>query len=165
MDAVQWIEKLRLSPHPEGGFYRETYRAAEEIPGPALPNRFSGARSHSTAIYYLLRTGELSTFHRIHADEIWHFYAGGPLEIHIIADGVYSQIKLGLDPERGYLPQAVVPHGAWFAARPMTGVEFSLVGCTVAPGFDFADFEFGSIDTVLGDLPELRSELADFFRA
>ncbi|MFM1846762.1 MAG: hypothetical protein RL417_236 [Pseudomonadota bacterium] len=164
MHAKAWIDRLNLQPHPEGGFFRETYRATEDFAASALPPRFRGTRSHSTAIYYLLEAGNFSAFHRIHSDEVWHFYAGGPLEIHVVSGGTYSKIDLGLDAERGFLPQAVVPHGAWFAACPHSGTEFSLVGCTVSPGFDFADFELGTVDGVLGALPERQAALARFFR-
>jgi uncharacterized protein len=142
--ATFWITHLGLAPHPEGGHFRETYRAAECIDGAHLPARYGGARAHSTAIYFLLQAGEVSALHRIKSDEIWHFYAGGPLVISLIdAGGERQDIALGPDPDDGQLPQAVVPAGAWFGAALRPGAAYALAGCTVAPGFDFADFELG----------------------
>lgn len=139
--AEYWIEKLRLEPHPEGGYYREIYRSHESIEREALPNRFEGSRCFSTSIYYLLGNSDYSMFHRIRQDEIWHFYDGGCLQIHVIgSDGNYSLRKLGLDCEEGELPQVVIRAGDCFAAEPAERTPFCLAGCTVAPGFDFADF-------------------------
>lgn len=140
--AQEWIEKLDLQPHPEGGFFRETYRAGETIEAPALPERFGGDRAHSTAIFFLLRAGDVSALHRIQADEMWHHYDGGPLLIHVIdREGRHTAHRLGKDPAAGELPQLVVPHGLLFGSEPAPGTDFALVGCTVSPGFDFADFE------------------------
>ena len=143
--ARLWIDTLRLQPHPEGGFFAETYRAAENVAAAHLPARFGGDRNFSTAIYFLLESGQFSAFHRIRSDEVWHFYDGGPLEVYVLhGDGRLATIRLGRDPEKGERPQAVVPSGCWFASRPAPGTAYSLVGCTVAPGFDFADFELAS---------------------
>jgi len=130
-------------PHPEGGHFAETYRASENIPHQALPGRFGGDRAFSTGIYFLLESHNFSAFHRIQADEMWHFYAGEALEVFVIDEkiGDLSIIRLGNNPDNGETFQAVVPAGAWFASRPASGSTYALVGCTVAPGFDFADFE------------------------
>ncbi len=137
------IQKYNLQPHPEGGFYAETYRSPEVIVHSALPDRFNGDRAFSTAIYFLLPSGALSALHRIHSDEVWHFYAGDPLELLMITpEGEASTIIIGNDPQQGQHFQFVVPAGYWFASRcsvPSGG--YSFVGCTVSPGFDFADFE------------------------
>jgi predicted cupin superfamily sugar epimerase len=139
-DAAYWIAHLELVRHPEGGWFRETYRAPETIPASGLPTRFDGGRSLSTAIFFLLEQGDVSALHRLKSDEMWHFYEGAPLAVHVIApDGAYREILLGRDAEQGEQLQAVVPAGCWFGAEPRG--EFSLVGCTVAPGFDFNDFE------------------------
>ena len=139
--AGDLIERLGLLRHPEGGWFRETYRSAEETPGAALPERFGGSRSFSTAIYFLLERGDISALHRIKSDEIWHFYAGSAVLVHVISpDGGYTARRLGPDPESGDSFQLVVPAGSWFGAEVIEGA-FTLVGCTVAPGFDFADFE------------------------
>jgi uncharacterized protein len=152
-DAQYWITKLDLAPHPEGGYYRQTYRADLIIDRKALPLKFTGARAASTAIYFLLDRANFSAFHRIRADEMWHFYAGDSLLVHVIAeDGGYSQILLGNNPEAGEVFQAVVKAGCWFASCLQHPKSFALVGCTVAPGFDFEDFELAK-----------RSELSELF--
>ena len=153
-NAGYWVAKLGLQPHPEGGFYRETYRAEGLIPRSALPARFHGDRSFSTSIYFLLPGGKISALHRIAADEGWHFYTGCPLSVSMISpEGRLSSILLGSAPEKGQVFQAMVPHGYWFGAEPEDPSGFSLVGCTVAPGFDFADFEMGSRDKLVEEFP------------
>lgn len=150
--ASELIAGLGLERHPEGGWYRETYRAAGTIPGTLLPGQVGGERSFSTAIYFLLERGDISALHRIRSDELWHFHAGAPLIVHVItpAGGSYA-LALGSDPAAGETFQAVVPAGCWFGAE--TTGDYSLVGCTVAPGFDFADFEMGSRADLLGRFP------------
>jgi len=118
-----------MRPHPEGGHYAETFRD---------PSTHAG-RAKSTAIYYLLQKGECSAWHRIDAVEIWHFYAGDPLALSIADENGAREITLGADIARGETPQAVVPLRAWQAAKPLGA--WTLVGCTVAPGFDFNGFE------------------------
>ncbi|HEY7213825.1 MAG TPA: cupin domain-containing protein [Thermoanaerobaculia bacterium] len=130
LPAEEIVRLLGLAPHPEGGFYRETFRAAAA----------DGGRGASTAIYYLLRRGEVSAWHRVDADEAWHHYAGAPLELLLSADGQErSAVRLGSDLAAGERPQAVVPAGVWQSARSLGA--WTLVGCTVAPAFDFAGFE------------------------
>ncbi|MGA7674792.1 MAG: cupin domain-containing protein [Rhizomicrobium sp.] len=129
-EADRIIAALELSPHPEGGHYRQTFRDA---PGPS-------GRALSTAIYYLLREGEVSALHRIDAAEVWHFYRGAPLELTVSEDGKPAQrLVLGPDIENGEQPQIVVPPRAWQGARSRGA--YTLVGCTVAPGFEFETFE------------------------
>ncbi len=155
MDASYFINHLQLQPHPEGGYFKETYRAKENIPALALPGRFGGERSFSTSIYYLLRQGERSVFHKIKSDECWHFYEGQTLLIHIIENtGIYQCIKLGKNLANGETFQYVVPANTWFASEPAPRSLFSLTGCTVAPGFDFADFEIAGKKSLLSSLPE-----------
>src|SRR5277367_3465504 len=152
-DAKYWITKLGLIPHPEGGYFRQTYRADLVIPREALQPNFTGARAVSTAIYFLLDGENFSAFHRIRSDELWHFYAGSSLQVHVIADdGGYSRILLGSNPDAGEVFQAVVKAGCWFASCLLVPKSFALVGCTVAPGFDFEDFELAK-----------RSELIELF--
>lgn len=137
--AARWIRELRLAPHPEGGWYRETYRAGDQFPG-APGAGFPAGRSLCTAIYFLLEHGNFSAFHRIRSDELWHHYDGDGADVHVIGpDGDDRRLALGRGA--GRQPQAVVPAGCWFAAEVAEGGKFSLLGCTVAPGFDFADFE------------------------
>ncbi|RRB03668.1 cupin domain-containing protein [Larkinella rosea] len=143
--AQYWIDAYRMLAHPEGGYFAETYRSTEKIPHEALPDRFSGDRSFSTGIYFLLENHHISALHRIQADEMWHFYAGGPLNVYVIhPSGELETIRLGNDPTRGEVFQAVVPAGCWFGSKPAADSVYSLVGCTVAPGFDFADFELAN---------------------
>ncbi len=123
--ADRLIAMLDLKPHPEGGYFRETFRDAQQGAG----------RAASTAIYFLLKAGEASRWHRVDAAEVWHFYRGAPLELKIGRD----TYVLGADIDEGQVPQVVVPPHAWQAARSLG--EYTLVGCTVAPGFDFAQFE------------------------
>ena len=164
--ASYWIDKYALSPHPEGGYYAETYRASESVPQQSLPSRFGGDRSFSTGIYFLLETHNFSAFHRIKSDEMWHFYAGEALEIFVIHEeqGEMRVIKLGDDPEKGETFQAVVPAGAWFASRPAQGSTYALVGCTVAPGFDFADFEMAEREALQMQFPEFKQIIQELTR-
>lgn len=159
MTACDYIAALKMEPHPEGGYFSQTYQAAEIIPQEALPVRFSGARPYSTAIYFLLENHNRSALHRIQSDEVWHFYAGGPLTVYVIepTSGTLSLVQLGNDPDRGEVFQAVVRAGCWFGAKPVGRPDesaFSLVGCTVAPGFDFADFELANQASMLSLFPQ-----------
>ena len=139
------IKQFNLQRHPEGGWYNQTYKSNEFIPGDALPERFKGDRSFSTAIYFLLEQGDFSAFHRIKSDECWHFYSGEPLHIYIIdQSGELNIIMLGNDLENGLAFQYVVPANCWFASRPAPGSHYCFVGCTVAPGFEFDDFEMAN---------------------
>jgi predicted cupin superfamily sugar epimerase len=157
-DARAWIDGLQLRPHPEGGYYRETYRCQEVIARGHLPERFGGDRAVSTAIYYLLRSGELSALHRIKSDEGWHFYDGSPLTVHVLdVRGNYSTILLGRNLSAGEVPQAVVRAGDYFGATVNDPNSYSLVGCTVAPGFDFADFEMPSRQELFERFPQHRA--------
>ncbi|GAB3039771.1 cupin domain-containing protein [Spirosoma pulveris] len=157
MTAAYYVRTFHMQPHPEGGYFVETYRSAETIPESALPGRFGGARSFGTAIYFLLESHHVSALHRIASDEVWHFYAGGALEIFVITPtGELTVVRLGNNPEKGDVFQAVVPAGCWFGSAPAAGVDFSLVGCTVAPGFDFADFEMASREKLLAEFPQHR---------
>ena len=116
--AQYWIDRLNLIPHPEGGYYRETYRSELSIAREALPPQFTGPRLVSTAIYFLLESNNFSAFHRLRSDELWHFYAGSPITVHVIEpEGSYSGIQLGADPDAGEVLQAVVKAGRWFASE------------------------------------------------
>lgn len=149
------VEKLGLSPHPEGGFYKETYRSKEEIPKKALYPGFSGDRSYATAIYFLLTAGNFSAWHKINSDEGWHFYEGDGLRVHMLSPkGEYSYFDLGLDLASGQQPQFYVPRGYYFASEVLDGGAYALVGCTVAPGFDFSEFELPSRANMLDLYPK-----------
>jgi predicted cupin superfamily sugar epimerase len=154
-DASFYIKTLQLQPHPEGGYYKETYRSTELIAANALPSGFKGARHFSTAIYYLLQQGNFSAFHKIQSDECWHFYAGDTLLIHVLHNnGYYECIRLGHHIDKRDMLQFIVPANTWFAAEPATSSVFTLTGCTVAPGFDFADFEMAAKESLLKDFSQ-----------
>jgi len=158
MTAEDLVKKYEMLAHPEGGWYKETYRSEEIINEKALPERFSENRSFSTAIYFLMENGNFSGFHRIKSDECWHFYAGQTLLVYVInKTGNLEIIKLGNNIELGECFQYVVPANCWFASRPADESEFSFVGCTVAPGFDFADFELAVADNLSLEYPQHKS--------
>ncbi|PUZ27237.1 hypothetical protein GA0116948_11749 [Chitinophaga costaii] len=160
--AAYWLQHLKLSPHVEGGAFRETYRSALQLPQSALPNAFQGQRAAATGIYFLLEAGQYSAFHRIAADEMWHFYDGYPLSIYEITPaGTLLHHRLGRDLEAGEHLQLVIPAGNWFASRTATSGGFALVGCTVAPGFDFADFELASRATLQAAYPQHATLIAE----
>ena len=138
----QLIKKLELEKHPEGGFFKETYRSKISISGSSLPLEFDSDRNVSTCIYFMLASDEFSAFHKVNQDEAWHFYLGDSILLHMISpEGEYSKTKIGNDFTADETPQFIVPAHHWFAAEIKTEDSFALVGCTVAPGFDFDDFE------------------------
>ncbi|MDE2482462.1 MAG: cupin domain-containing protein [bacterium] len=145
------VEELGLQPHPEGGFFAETYRSDEQVEN---IERYAGPRALSTAIYFLLTAWSPSRLHRVKSDEIWHFYAGDPLEmLQLHDDGSAEQIVIGSDVAHGQRPQVLVPRGSWQGVRVMPGGNYGLVGATVAPGFDFADFEMGERESLAHAYP------------
>jgi uncharacterized protein len=149
--AQELIHLHGLLRHPEGGHFRETYRS-EALAG-ALPD----ARNFSTAIYFLLEAGEKSALHRIKSDELWHFYLGGPLVLAELAPGAPARLTLlGTDFRAGQKLQHTVTAGTWFGAYPAAGTEFSFVGCTVSPGFDYEDFELAERTELLAQFPQAR---------
>jgi len=157
-DAAFWIQELKLEPHPEGGYFRQTYKAEMVLAKSALPAGFGGDRAAATAIYFLLEGKNYSAFHRLRSDEMWHFYAGVPLVVHVIdPTGEYSSIVLGRDPDAGQVLQAVVRAGCWFASHVADGKGWSLVGCTVAPGFEFEDFEMAKQAELVERYPQYRA--------
>jgi predicted cupin superfamily sugar epimerase len=159
MDAGNLIQKLQLQPHPEGGFYQETYRS-EAI----MTTTEGSVRNVSTAIYFLLENDEKSHFHRIKSDEAWFFHQGESIEIVILDDGKLQTIVLGNNLEKGEVPQAIVPANVWFASRIKHGIGYALVSCTVAPGFDFADFELARRNDLITEFPEYKSVIEEFTR-
>ncbi|SMD34204.1 hypothetical protein SAMN04488029_1897 [Reichenbachiella faecimaris] len=148
--SAYWVERLKLEPHPEGGFFKETYRSLLTT----TLGQFPSERNISTGIYFLLTAENFSAFHRIKSDEMWHFYAGDPLSIYVIHEnGNEECITLGLDLDKGEVPQAVVSANSWFATEVKDGGDYGLVGCTVAPGFDFEDFEMANRDLLVEQFP------------
>ncbi|AWV99711.1 cupin domain-containing protein [Arcticibacterium luteifluviistationis] len=152
-DAAYWIDKLDLISHPEGGYYKETYRS--EGSGTFLMNGEKKTRNYSTSIYFLMEKGDFSAFHKIQSDEVWHFYAGETLEIyHIDHQGKLIKTILGANPEKGETLQTVIPANLWFASRPKPSSNYTLVGCTVSPGFDFEDFKMAKKEILCSKYPE-----------
>ena len=154
-DADYWITKLQLTAHIEGGAYTRTYTSDLIISQDQLPSNFTGPRPVSTAIYFLLKKDQFSAMHRIASDELWHFYYGDPLLVfEIDAAGNLTEHLLGNNPENNGHFQCVVKAGSWFGSKIKDGGDYSLVGCTVSPGFDFADFELGERDVLLKLYPQ-----------
>ncbi len=158
-DVLALIARFGLTPHPEGGFYAETFRSTDEV------TRGDGAtREASTAIYFLLPAGTFSALHVVAADEVWHHYWGGELEIVTISPGgTLTRTRLGDDLSEGAVPQHVVPRGVWQAARP-TSDRATLVGCTVAPGFRFDDFAMPARTTLLALFPQHEGVVRELTR-
>lgn len=151
--ADEIIHLFKLQTHPEGGFFQESYRSKTQLTN--LPLHFSGPRSCSTAIYFLLPSGSKSALHRIKSDEVWHFYLGDSLTlVQISPEGECQQYILGQNIVKGEKLQHTVPAGYWFGAYPNSNSSYSFVGCTVAPGFDFADFELGEKSQLLQQFPQ-----------
>lgn len=164
-NVIEIIEKLNLLPHPEGGYYREVYRSNEKISTRGLPPRYSTERTFSTSIYYLLQSDQFSSFHKIKSDEIWHFYSGSPIAIHLFfQDRKYEKVIMGNKIEDNQLLQYVIPKETWFAAEPIDKDSYSLVGCGVAPGFEFEDFELAErkdLSKIFPDYEKLISRLTN----
>lgn len=161
LSARQIIDILGLEPHPEeGGFYSETHRSEEFHAAHALPERYAGERRHSTAIYYLLTPQTFSHMHRLVTDEVFHFYMGDPCEmLQLHPDGRGEVVTLGHDLLVGQRPQVVVPKGSWQGMRLVPGGAFGLMGCTVAPGFEFADYAHGARDELVAAYPAFADRI------
>lgn len=159
------VLSLDLKEHPEGGYYKETYRSEGVIPQKCLNQPIQGDRNYSTGIYFLLTSDTFSAFHRINQDEMWHFYEGSSLTIHMIdGHGIYSSQKVGLNFSDGEVPQFMVPKRVWFAAEVNDPKSFSFVGCTVSPGFDFADFELADQKALTEKFPVQKEIIERFTR-
>lgn len=164
--ARYWIEKLGLARHPEGGYFAPAIRSGEKVARKCLPDRFSGERAFVSSGYYLLEKGDFSAFHRLKSMEIWHFFAGSPLTISILEkDGRLRQKKLGANAEKGESFQAAIEPGRWFGACVDGPEGFSLVGCTVAPGFEYEDFELAVREELLERYPAQRAIIGKLTRA
>ncbi len=157
MNAKELISYLNLIPHPEGGYYKETYRSND-----LSVTNIGNKRNLSTAIYYLLEGLDKSHLHRIQSDELWFFHAGKPLEVVFIENGIWKSIVLGLDLANGEIPQAMIPAGLWFGSHIKEQKGFCLVSCTVAPGFDFNDFEMANRDELSIIYPHLSEKIKLF---
>jgi len=165
MDVDFIIEHLGLEPHPEGGYYRETYRCDERIPPRGLPSRYSTGKSFGTAILYLLTSDTVSVLHRLKSDEVFHFYLGDPVSMLLLyPDGRGEEVVLGNDMEKGQYPQRVVPRHTWQGMMLVDGGSFALMGTTVAPGFDFEDFEIGDGEELARKYPRFEGIIARLTR-
>ena len=145
---------MRLKPHPEGGWYREVYRSDEMISADSLPARFQVSHCFATSIYFLLEGHDFSAFHRIRSDETWHFYMGSPVNLYLLTpEGNLTEVILGNRIEDGQVLQYTIIHDCWFAAKVLIDTSFSLVGCTVSPGFEFSDFELADARKLTSHFP------------
>lgn len=161
MTADEIKKLLRLEPHPcEGGWFIQTWRAEETIPKAALPGRYPSERAAGTAIYYLLEPHTFSELHRLASDEIFHFYLGDPVEmLHLWPDGIVKTVVLGQDIAAGQHVQMHVPKSVWQGSRLLQGGSFALLGCTVSPGFDYADYESGNREALIGQYPQAAERI------
>jgi predicted cupin superfamily sugar epimerase len=162
MISVEQLKALlRLKPLPiEGGYFAETYRSSETIPHEALPARYDGPRSMGTGIYYLLTPDSFSALHRLRSDEIYHFYLGDPVELlQLWPDGSGRKVLLGANLPEGMYLQTVVPQGVWQGSRLRPGGRFALLGTTMAPGYDLADFEAGRRESLLETHPQFKEAI------
>lgn len=165
MNVEELVKHLGLSPHPEGGYYKETYRSGGIISEAALPKEFGGDRNFATAIYFLIEKNNFSALHKIKSDETWHFYAGDALEV--IEINEHGELKLTLVGNRiteGEVFQYTVKANTWFGSRVKKGGNYSLVGCTVAPGFDFSDFEMAERATLSAQHPQHKLMIEEMTR-
>jgi predicted cupin superfamily sugar epimerase len=165
MTSEEIRKHLKLQPHPEGGHFIETYRSQHWLVPEILPSGYPSARSVSTAIYYLLTADSFSAMHRLRGDEIFHFYLGDPVELlQINAKGVGEAIVLGQDILSGMRLQHVVPGGAWQGSRLRAGGKYALLGTTVAPGFDYQDFEIGAREELVAEYPQWAETIRQLTR-
>jgi len=153
--AEYWIERLNMESHPEGGYFKEMYRSMENISNKALPGRYNGDRSFATSIYFLLHEDKISGFHRLRSDETWHFYQGTTLELFVINKKAnLERLLLGPDFDSGERLQITIPKNHWFGSRVVDQHNYTLAGCTVAPGFHFGDFELAARDALIQQFPQ-----------
>jgi uncharacterized protein len=165
-NAQYWIEKLNMTEHPEGGFFAPAFRASEQISRDGLPDRFAGNRAIVSSIYYLLKKGQFSTFHRLKSVEIWSFFEGDPLTIHVLdMHGALIEKRLGRNFDTGESFQIAIEPGSWFAAEQQGPGEFTLVGCTVAPGFEWEDMEIANWAELLARYPQHREIIEKLTKA
>lgn len=160
--ARYWIDTLNLVKHPEGGYFSEVYRSDENIEKSALSERYNGDRSIATSIYFLLKYEDFSSFHRIQSDETWHFYTGTTLELFVLGeDKKLIRFLLGQDPDVGETFQVTIPRNHWFGGRVLDKNSYALLGCTVAPGFHFDDFELGNREKLITEFPQHKAIITE----
>ncbi|MFK8061436.1 MAG: cupin domain-containing protein [Polaribacter sp.] len=155
MVAKEIISHFNLTEHPEGGYFKEVYRSEGKIASKDLGANFIGSRNYCTSIYFLLTSDKFSAFHKISQDEIWHFYTGNAIKLHLISPkGDYSFVMIGTNFKNGEIPQFTVPAHYYFAAEVLEKDSFAFVGCTVSPGFDFRDFVLPSCKELTEEFPK-----------
>ena len=166
LSAQEIIAALGLVPHPaEGGYFAETWRSSDSLAPSALPARYQGPRSAGTAIYYLLEPSTFSAMHRLQSDEVFHFYLGDPVEMLLLEPGGSGRlVQLGSDLSAGHRPQVIVPRGAWQGSRVAAGGRVALLGTTMAPGFDPADFEHGDRAALIKGWPAFADRIGRLTR-
>jgi len=152
--ALEWVIYLNLSAHPEGGYFREIYRNAIEL---KINDIYSGNRSLASSIYYMLESDQVSKLHRLKSDEIWYFHFGSAVKVHIFEKGNYQSYVLGTNLKNNQILQLIIPAGAIFGAEVLESNSFNIVGCMVAPGFHFEDFELIKADEILPNFPTQKS--------
>jgi predicted cupin superfamily sugar epimerase len=154
-DFSSWIQRLSLLPHPEGGFWAPAFRSDEHIPAPHLPERYDKSHPFWSSIYFMVTAEDFSAFHRLQSDELWHFYEGDAVCLHLIyPDGHYEQPVLGRNPEQGEALQCLVRRGTWFAAEVQKDGAYGLCGCTLSPGWEEADFELAVRKDLSAQFPQ-----------
>ena len=164
-DPEEIIKKLGLELHPEGGYFKETYRSTGKINTDSLSSKYAGSRTYATSIYFLLTSEMFSAFHKINQDEIWHFYQGSPIQLHTISEsGHHEEYLIGNALSQNQTPQLVVPGNHWFAAKVIDPNSYALVGCTVSPGFDFQDFTLAKRSDLIDKFPAHSQLIATFTR-
>lgn len=165
MTVETLVKELDLLPHPEGGYYKETYRSEGKVAQTCLPSDFKGARNMATAIYFLIDKGNFSALHKIKSDETWHFYYGDALEvIEINEQGILTITQLGTNILEGETFQYTVKANTWFGSRVSENGSFSLVGCTVYPGFDFNDFKLANREDLINLFPKHKNIIVELTR-
>ena len=163
--AAAIINRLQLKLHPEGGWYREVYRSDEIMPAGSLPERYQEPHCINTSIYFLLESTDFSAFHRIRSDETWHFYMGSPVIIYIFfPDDKYKEVVMGNNLIDNQELQYTILRDCWFAAKVQDEDSFTLVGCTVSPGFEFADFELGERGKLIAQFPKYTQLIMELTR-
>jgi uncharacterized protein len=163
--ADDWIQKLQLAAHPEGGYYRETFRHPFLLQRAHLPDNYAGDRCMMTMIYFLLKGHQFSALHRLQSVESWHFYQGCPMTLYLLdRTGAMREVVMGPDVEAGQVLQAIIPSDTWFGAQPVDPQSYTLFGCTVSPGFDFQDFELAKRDELIKAFPQHRGLIESLTR-
>ncbi len=164
--AGYWIEELQLEPHPEGGYFKETYKSAESFHSSTLPDRYSSSRPFATSIIFLITSENFSAFHQLKSDEVWHFYDGSTLSLYTInTQGELTTYNLGRKIREGEQLQVIMPHSQWFAGEVSMANSYALVGCSVSPGFEYDDFILGKKENLCKAFPQHKTIISRLTRS